>query len=133
MLPIRFNLEVFPVSFQDQEIGILNDFTINEEYNSDIFRLGQTKSINMIETVTSAQVELLMTRPQKTIFAVMYKLRGGVDLTVNMRSRGIYKISGNTYIPEKIIKEFAEGKNGEDSLHFVIEPARIEYQIANIQ
>jgi hypothetical protein len=119
------SLKVYEVFYGPNPIGIMQSFEMNNE-TAPIYQIGNTQPIVAEVEAPTLKMRMLMTRDQKVMFAVMYRLMGKVDFSMEVYGQGRYTINGRLDISRELLKEFAERKHSDNEVEFIVENASLE-------
>lgn len=119
-------LKVYQVKYGDNVIGIMQSLDAEAPRPMELRTIGTKAPIFIPVGSPITIMRLLMSREQKYMFAVTYRLMGKLVLSMDTFGQGIYKITGNLDIPTNLLRAFIEKKHAEDEVEFQILNASIE-------
>ena len=118
------SLQVYEVSLGPNVIGIMQEFSV-EQYPETIHMIGQAQPVQ-VQGESTITVKMLMTREQKALFAVMTRLMGELQLSINMHERGIFLLNGKAEFPPNMLQDFAAKRHSDDEVEFTLYGASAE-------
>ena len=123
MTNIDCSLQVFEVKLGGNVIGILQSLTAEHDMQTFTdMRGGQHRFLTQGTTLT---LKMLMTREQKSLYAVMNRLVKDLKLYVDMHNQGTFLIEGTQTLSRETLQEFADKKHAANEVEFVFENASL--------
>jgi len=119
------SLDVFEVMLGANVIGIMQQFNMENLYTAQTFT-GNGIPVQHFTGGPTLRLRMLMTREQKMLFAVMSRLMGPINLSVDMHNRGKYLLRGQPRIAPEVLEEFAQKKYSDHEVEFILEDASMQ-------